>query len=91
MPILRKLGWNGNLFTAHSTRVAGVCYLLRAGLPETVISVLDNWTSNQIQRYANRLALGPGLMSPSLFFNPLPLAMYAGSSAPPLAKHRRVA
>ena len=30
----RDPGRNRKLFTAHSTRVAGLCYLLRAGVPE---------------------------------------------------------
>ena len=52
----RDPGRNRRLFTVHSTRVAAVCYLLKAGLLETVTSVLANWTSNQMKRYANRSA-----------------------------------
>ena len=55
----RDPGRNRNLFTAHSTRVAGVCYLLRAGVPEWVVSIVANWSLDQIKRYANRLALDP--------------------------------
>ena len=36
----RDPGRNRQLFFAHSTRVAGVCYLLRAGVPEWVVSIL---------------------------------------------------
>ena len=54
------------LFTAHSTRVAGVCYLLRGGVPEWVVSILANWSSDQVKRYANRLALDPGIKSREL-------------------------
>ena len=74
---------NRKLFTAHSTRVAGVCYLLRAGVPEWVVSILANWSLNQVERYANRLALDPGLVSPWAFFNPSPNAMHVGSVGPP--------
>ena len=38
----RDPGRNRNLFTAHSTRVAGVCYLLRAGVHEWVVNILAN-------------------------------------------------
>ena len=80
---------NRNLFTAHSTRVAGVCYLLRAGVPEWVVSILANWSSNQVQRYANRLALHPGLVSPWAFFNSSANAMHVGSAGPPPTKRRK--
>ena len=61
------------MFTAHSTRVARVCYLLRGGgggVLEWVVSILANWLSNHVQPYANRLALDPGLVVPWAFFNP---------------------
>ena len=80
---------NRNLFTAHSTRVAGVCYLLRAGVPEWVVSILANWSSNQVQRYANRLALHPGLVSPWGFFNPSANDVRAGSAGPPPKRRKR--
>ena len=84
-------GRNRRLFTAHSTRVAGVYYLLRAGSPEMVLSVLANWSSNQIKQLANRLALDPSFILPWPFFNLLAHAMYSGSTAPPPPKRRRVA
>ena len=82
-------GRNRKLFAAHSTRVAGVCYLLRAGVPEWVVSILANWSSNQVQRYANRLALDPGLVLPWAFFNPSANAMHVGSAGPPPLERRR--
>ena len=82
-------GRTRRLCTAHSTRVVGVCYVLRAGVPESVVSILANWSSNQVQRYADRLALDPGLVSPWAFFNPSANAMHVGSVRPPPSKRRR--
>ena len=76
-------GRNRALFTAHSTRVAGVCYLLRGGVPEWVVSILANWSSDQVKRYANRLALDPSIVSPWVFFNPSANAMHVRPDAPP--------
>ena len=85
----RDPGRNRKLFTAHSTRVAGVCYLLRAGVPEWVVSVLANWSSDQVKRYANRLALHPGLVSPWGFFSRPRDDMRAGSAGPPPKRRKR--
>ena len=79
-----------NRFTAHSTRVAGVCYLLRAGVPEWVVSILANWSSDQVKRYARRLALDPGLVMPWAFFNPSANEMQeAAVSSPPPKRRKR--
>ena len=86
----RDPGRSRNLFTAHPTRVARGCCLLRAGVPEWVVSILANWSSNQVQRYANRLALDRGIVSPWAFFNPLADAMFTRADAPP-PKRRIVA
>ena len=85
----RDPGRNRKLFTAHSTRVAGVCYLLRAGVPEWVVSILANWSSDQVKRYANRLALHPGLVSPWGFFSHPRDDMRAGSAGPPPKRRKR--
>ena len=53
----------------HSTRVAAVCYL-RAGLTETVVKALADWTSDQVRRYGRRLILDPELVEPWPFYNP---------------------
>ena len=66
----------------HSTRVAAVCYLLKAGLSETVISVLCNWSSDQVLSYGRRLALDPGSVGLWPFYNPESLAgAYAGKGS----------
>lgn len=62
------------LFTAHSSRVGGVCMLLRAGLAENVISNICNWDSDIIKRYSKRLALEPSFVEPYKFYNPKALA-----------------
>ena len=62
------------LYSAHSTRVAGVCYLLKAGLAETVIDTLCNWKSHQIKLYGKRVMLDPTLVEPFVFNNPVSLA-----------------
>ena len=46
----------------HSTRVAALCYLLQAGLSESIIKILVNCSSDQICRYVERLALDPELV-----------------------------
>ena len=58
------------LYTAHSSRVGGVCILLRAGLPENIVSNICNWESDIIKRYSKRLALEPSLVEPYKFYNP---------------------
>ena len=63
-------GRDRKLFSMHSTRVAAVCYLLRAGLTETVVKALADWTSDQIARYGSRLILDPELVEPWPFYNP---------------------
>ena len=85
----KEPGRDRNRFTAHSTRVAGVCYLLRAGVPEWVVSILANWSSDQVKRYARRLALDPGLVAPWGFFNPSANAMHLGSPGSPGPKRRK--
>ena len=82
----RDPGRDKNRFTAHSTRVAGLCYLFWAGVPELVVNILANWSSDQVKLYASRLALDPGLVSPWAFFNPLANAMHVGAvGSPPLS------
>ena len=68
-----------------------MCYLLRAGVPEWVVSILVNWSSNQVQRYANRLALHPGLVSPWGLFNHPRDGLRAGSAglSPSVGNSRR--
>ena len=67
------------LYTKHSTRVAAVSYLLKAGLAETIISVLCNWSSDQVRRYGRRLVLDPAVVGHWPFYNPDSIAgAYAG-------------
>ena len=79
---LRVPGRARSLYSMHSTRVAAVCYLLKAGLSETVISVLCNWSSDQVQRYGRRLALDPGCVGLWPFYNPGALAGAYASASP---------
>eukprot|EP00392_Amoebophrya_sp_AT5.2_P003250 g3255.t1 len=58
------------MFTAHSTRVGGVCTLLACGLAESCITVVCNWHSDQVKRYARRVLLDPQLVEPFAFYNP---------------------
>ena len=58
------------LYTAHSSRVGGVCMLLRAGLAENIISNICNWESNMVKRYGKKLALQPTLVEAYKFYNP---------------------
>ena len=70
------------LYSMHSTRVAAVCYLLKAGLSETVVSVLCNWSSDQVRCYGRRLALDPSSVGLWPFYNPASLAgAYAGAGS----------
>ena len=87
----RDPGRDRKRFTAHSTRVAGVCYLLRAGVPEWVVSILANWSSDQVKRYASRLPLDPGLVLPWAFFNLSANEMHerAVASPPPPKRRKR--
>ena len=82
-----------NLYSMHSTRVAAVCYLLKAGLSPMVISVLCNWSSDQIRRYGARLALDPHLVEAWAFYNPVSMehsyGVFQGPVASPSAKKRR--
>ena len=82
-------GRDRKLFSMHSTRVAAVCYLLRAALTETVFKALADWTSDQVRRYRRRLILDPALVEPWPIYN-LESDSYvdAQTYAPP-AKHLR--
>ena len=62
------------LYSAHSTRVGAVCYLLKAGLSESVIAILANWISDQIKRYSRRVALDPEIVEFFPFYNPCSIA-----------------
>ena len=67
---MRQAGRARNLYSIHSTRVAAVCYLLRAGLSKQVIKTLADWSSDQIRRYARRVMFDPELVEPWAFYNP---------------------
>jgi hypothetical protein len=69
------------LYTAHSSRVGGVCMLLRAGLSENVVSNICNWDSDIIKRYSKRLALEPSFVEPYKFYNPISLSHLYNSVA----------
>ena len=85
----RDPGRHRKLFTAESTRVARVCYLLRAGVLEWVVSILANWSADQVKRYANRLALHPGLVSLWGFFHHPREDTRAGLAGPPPKRRKR--
>ena len=70
-------------------RVAAVCYLLRAGLTETVVKALADWTSDQIARYGRCLILDPELVEPWPFYNPESGAYVDAPAYTPAAKRRR--
>ena len=85
-----RVGRERALYTPHSTRVAGVCYLLKAGLEPNVISVLANWSSDQIRRYGTRHTRNPHEFEEFAFYNPVALARsYGAAPALPLAKRAR--
>ena len=74
----REEGRKRQLRTAHSTRVTAVRYLLKAGLSETMVSVLAHWSSQQVQRDQKPLILNPGLVEAFVFYNPVrPGAAYS--------------
>ena len=73
----------------HSTRIAAVCYLLRAGLTDTVVKALADWTSDQVRRYGHRLILDPELVEPWAFYNPESGSYVDATAYAPAAKHRR--
>ena len=79
-----------NLYSMHSTRVAAVCYLLKAGLNPTIFSVLCNWSSDQIRRYGARLVLDLHLVEAWAFYNPVSMShsygVFWGPVASPSAK-----
>ena len=78
------------LYTMHSTRVAAVSYLLKAGLANTIISVLCNWSSDQVRRYGWHLALDPGVAGQWPFYNPNSIAgAYAGGGSGSEARGRK--
>ena len=67
----------------HSTRVAAVCYFLQAGLSQSTIKILANWSSDQIRRHAECLALDPELVQPWAFYNPEAIAgLFQSGSRP---------
>jgi hypothetical protein len=79
-------------FSLHSTRVAAVCYLLKAGLAAEVIATLANWSSDQLVNYSKQLSLNPHMLEAFPFFNPLGLAGgYTGRATlrSPLGKRKR--
>ena len=77
------------LYTMHSTRIVSICYLLKAGLSETINSVLANWSSDQVLRYGRRLTLDPTSVGLWPFYNPEALAgAYSGSGSEGKAKGR---
>ena len=73
----------------HSTRVAAVCYHLRAGLTETVVKAFTDLTSDQVRRYGRRLILDPELVEPWPFYKPESGSYIdAPTYAPPAKRHK---
>ena len=66
-------GRNRHCYTAHSSRVGGVCMLLAAGLSETVVSTICAWKGDSVRRYSEMLALEPSRVEPYAFYNPVGL------------------
>ena len=66
-------GRKHKLYETHSSRVGGVCTLVRAGLAHNTISVIADWTSDMIKHYAKRVMLEPSLCGPYAFYNPISL------------------
>ncbi len=79
-------------YSTHSSRIGGVCTLLRAGLSESVISIVARWKSDMIKRYAERVVLMPTIVQPCKFYNPRALKnSYSGTATDsPSSKRRRV-
>ena len=70
------------LYSGHSTQLAVACYLLQAGLDETVSKILAKWSSDQIRRYVNWLVLVTKLLPPWSVYNPETIASaYANATA----------
>jgi hypothetical protein len=78
-------------YTLHSTRVGGVCTLLRAGLSPAIITTLAMWESEMIDHYARVVHLRPSCVEPMRFYNPEQLSecYKAASSAEPARKRRK--
>ena len=66
-------GRNRHCYTAHSSRIGGVCMLLGAGLSETIISNICDWTGDSIRRYSEMVSLEPSRVQPYAFYNPVAL------------------
>jgi hypothetical protein len=76
------------LYTMHSTRVGGVCSLLKAGLEPRVVSAIAAWASDQVRRYGDMVMRLPGCATAFPFYNPVALAgsYRAGNDGSPAAK-----
>ena len=83
-------GQHRALYTVHSTRVAAVCCLLKAGLDPEMFSRLANWSSDQIGRYGTRLELDPDVVVAWAFYNQVGLSgSCKGSVLMPPGKRRK--
>ena len=69
----REEGRNRRCYTAHSSRIGGVCMLLAAGLSETIISNICDWEGDSIKRYSRMVSLEPGRVQAYAFYNPIQL------------------
>ena len=58
------------LYSMHSTRVAAVCYVLRARLSKSVVKAMADRSSDQTKWYGQRLIFDPELVERWAFYNP---------------------
>ena len=64
--------------SSHSSRVGGVCTLLRSGLDPVAVEALADWDSEMIQHYSKSMILQPYLVQVMKFYNPTGLGhLYA--------------
>ena len=83
-------GRERQLYTQHSTRVTGTCYLLRCGLLPLIISAIADWSSDMVSRYGRRILLNPLLVEPVKFYNPKSMGSSHGPVGNGLAQERKV-
>ena len=49
--VVEKVGYNKNAFSSHSLRRGGVLWAFKSGVPESLIQVQGDWTSEAYKRY----------------------------------------
>ena len=75
----RVVGRTRHLYTHHSTRVSGTCYLLRCGLLPLVISAIADWSSDMVCKYGRKILLNPEAVEAIKFYNPVSMKSSYGA------------